>query len=166
MRFRIRRRQSDDDHPHSLRSQRELILALDADVDRQLAAADAASAGITTRASILIAAAGLTSGLQVSEQAVVPAILAVLSALVGVSLLLMRTADEIPILEAETTFWAQPPVVARRNLLHWKNGVLLEREQSLRHRRALLVSGFILLAASISSEMVVGVIHVLSGGGE
>src|SRR3546814_8689657 len=73
---------------------RDLIWALDADVDRQLLGAETASAAISTRASILIAAAGLTSGLQVTELSVVPAVLAALAALVGVALLLMRTADE------------------------------------------------------------------------
>lgn len=153
--------------PPSIRAQRELITALDADVDRQLAAAETASAGVTTRASVLIAAAGVTSGLQVSSTVIIPAILAVLSALVGVGLLLMRTAKEVPILEAEETFWAQPPpVTARRNLMHWKHGVLLEREQSLHRRRAVLVVGFALLAASISTDLMVSIVHVSGGGGE
>ena len=156
----IRLRGRSTPRPRSIRAQRELIAALDADVDRQLAAAETASAGVTTRASVLIAAAGVTSGLQVSSTVIIPAILAVLSALVGVGLLLMRTAKEVPILEAEETFWAQPPVTARRNLMHWKNGVLLEREQSLHRRRAVLVVGFALLAASISTDLMVSIVHV------
>lgn len=148
------------------RAQEELIAALNADVDRQLAAADHASAGMTTRASILIAAAGVTSGLQVSADLGVPAILAVAAALVGVSLLLMRTADEVPIREAEETFWAQPPVVAKRNLMHWKNGVLLANEKSLRRRRIALIAGFVLLASSISWELATGIVQVLLWGGE
>ncbi|KJL32261.1 hypothetical protein [Microbacterium azadirachtae] len=162
----IRRTGRGTPRPPALRAQRELITALDADVDRQLAAAETASAGITTRASVLIAAAGVTSGLQVSSAVVIPAVLAVLSALVGVGLLLMRTAKEVPILEAEETFWAQPPVTARRNILHWKNGVLLERERSLYRRRAVLVVGFALLAASISADLVISIVHVSCGGGE
>lgn len=162
----MRRREAGDVRQGSLESKRELIVALDADVDRQLAAAETASAGITTRASILIAAAGVTSGLQVSAQSVIPAVLAVIGALVGVSLMLMRTATEVPILEAEATFWAQSPMAARRNLVHWKNDVLAEREESLRRRRIVLVSGFALLAASISAELVVRVVHFLTWGGE
>lgn len=158
---RLGRSRADD-----LRWQRELIFALDADVDRQLAAAESASAGVTTRASILIAAAGLTSGLQMSSQLVIPSILTVLAALTGVWLLLMRTAHEVPILEAEETFWTQPAVVARRHLMHWKHGVLLEREHSLRRRRIVLVIGFVLLAGSISWELSVNIVDLVAGGGE
>lgn len=147
-------------------AQDELIAALSADVDRQLVAAEHASAGMTTRASILIAAAGVTSGLQVSADLGVPAVLAVAAALVGVSLMLMRTAEEVPILEAEETFWAQPPVTAKRNLMHWKHRVLLANERSLRRRRVVLVAGFALLASSISWQLATGIIHVLNGGGE
>lgn len=166
MGIRLRRRRLENALPRSLSAQKELITALDADVDRQLAAAETASAGITTRASILIAAAGVTSGLQTSDQSAVPAVLAILATLVGVCLLLMRTAAEVPIVEAEETFWAQSPMVARRNLMHWKNGVLLEREQSLRRRRIALVSGFGLLAASISGELIIKIVNALNGGGE
>ena len=109
MRVRLGRRGPGVVREPSLRLQRALIVALDSDDAREHSAAAAASAGITTRASILIAAAGVTSGLQVSTHSVVPAVLAVVGALVGVSLLLMRTVDEVPILEAEETFWAQPP---------------------------------------------------------
>lgn len=147
-------------------AQGELVAALSADVDRQLTAAEHASAGMATRASILIAAAGVTSGLQVSADLGVPAILAVAAALVGVSLMLMRTAEEVPILEAEETFWAQSPVTAKRNLMHWKNRVLLANERSLRKRRVVLVAGFALLASSISWQLVIGIVNVLNGGGE
>lgn len=150
----------------SLRAQKTLILALDADVNRQLNAAETASTGITTRASILVAAAGVTSGLQLSSQLIVPAILTVAAALVGVGLLVMRTADEIPILEAEKTFWTDAPVVAQRKMLHWKHGVLREREKSLHRRRVVLIVGFALVAVSISWELVVGLLKVVSGGGE
>ncbi|KTR10185.1 hypothetical protein NS330_13355 [Curtobacterium citreum] len=82
------------------------------------------------------------------------------------SLMLMRTAEEVPILEAEETFWAQSPVTAKRNLMHWKNRVLLANERSLRKRRVVLVAGFALLASSISWQLVIGIVNVLNGGGE
>lgn len=149
-----------------MRSQYELVIALDADIDRQLQAADAASAAISTRASILVAAAGLTSGLQTSSVSFTPASLAIVAALVGIALLMMRTATEIPILEAETRFWKNPPAVARRNLLHWKHDVLRERESSLVKRRRALIAGFILLAGSISYELVSSILTSLLEGGE
>lgn len=162
----VRRRHARGVGRGSLHAQQALILALDADVNRQLDAAEAASTGITTRASILIAAAGLTSGLQLSSQLIVPAILTVVAALVGVGLLIMRTANEIPILEAEETFWTDAPAVAQRNILHWKHDVLREREKSLHRRRIVLIVGFALVAVSISWELVVELLKLVSGGGE
>jgi hypothetical protein len=152
--------------PTQMRPQHELIVALDADIDRQLQAADATSAAISTRASILIAAAGLTSGLQTSSVSFTPASLAILAALIGVALLMMRTTTEIPILEAETRFWKNSPAVARRNLMHWKHDVLRERERSLVKRRRVLIAGFILLAGSISYELVSSIVTLLLEGGE
>lgn len=166
MRPRARRKRASDANGEDLHAQQALITALDADVNRQLNAADAASSGITTRASILIAAAGLTSGLQTSTDLIAPAVLTVAAALVGVGLLLMRTANEVPILEAEETFWQEPPVAAQRGLLHWKHGVLREREASLRRRRIVLIIGFALVAVSISWELVADLSQTIAGGGE
>lgn len=150
----------------NLLPQRELINALDADVDRQMQAAETSSAAISTRASILVAAAGLTSGLQTSSVSFVPAALAVLAALIGVALLMMRTASEVPIIEAESTFWNDAPDVARRNLMYWKHSVLREREGSLVRRRRVLIVGFVLLAGSIGFDLVSAIVTSTIGGGE
>lgn len=166
MKLGLRRREAPDRSREDLQAKQALILALDADVSRQLTAAEAASSGITTRASILIAAAGLTSGLQSSSQLVTPVVFTVAAALVGLGLLLMRTANEVPILEAEKTFWNEPPVAAQRALLHWKHGVLREREASLHRRRVVLVIGFALVAISTSWELVTELSQISSRGGD
>lgn len=157
MRFRSRRRDP-------LEQQRTLVVALNADVDRQLASSEAASAAMSTRASILVAAAGLTSGVQLSAQSAWPAVLTAVAALVGVMLLVMRTTSEVPIADAEKQFWTDTPVAAIRNLMHWKLGVLRERERSLSRRRWLLVSGFALLAASIGTDLILNLTMTLGGG--
>ncbi len=144
--------------------QRELVLALSADVDRQLASTEAASAAMSTRAAILIAAAGLTSGVQLSVESALPAVFTALSAIVGVLLLVMRTAPEVPIAEAEAQFWTDDPVVSVRNLMHWKLDVLEERERSLFLRRWVLILGFTLLAASIGTDLVITAVATLGGG--
>jgi hypothetical protein len=149
-----------------MRPQRALIAALSADVDRQLSSAETAAAAQSTRASILIGAAGLTSGFQVSGFSFWPALLAAIAALFGVALLTMRMASEVPIPEAEITFWQDPPDVALRNLLHWKNDVLAERESSLKSRRWVLLIGFALLASSICLELILSAASLLQGGGE
>ncbi|XKH52859.1 hypothetical protein LG284_12810 [Citricoccus nitrophenolicus] len=149
-----------------MHQQHELVAALDADVDRQLAAVQVASSGITTRASILIGAAGLTSGLQLSSISIVPSVLSVLGALIGVALLMMRTATEVPILEAEQTFWQDSPTVARRNLMHWKLGILEDGEKSLRRRRYVLICGFTLLAGSIVCAPASTIFAQFAEGGE
>lgn len=119
---------------------------------------------MSTRASILVAAAGLTSGVQLSTQSAWPAVLTAFAALVGVMLLLMRTASEVPIAEAEDQFWADTPVTAIRNLMHWKLGVLREREHSLSRRRWLLIAGFALLAVSIGTDLILSLTMTLGGG--
>lgn len=147
-----------------MRRQRALIAALSADVDRQLSSAETAAAAQSTRATILIGAAGLTSGFQVSGFSFWPALLAAIAALFGVVLLTMRMASEVPILEAEETFWADPPDVALRNLMHWKHDVLAERESSLKSRRWVLLIGFALLASSICLELILSAANLPHGG--
>lgn len=143
-----------------------MIAALDADVDRQLADAAMASAAISTRAAILVAAAGLTSGLQVTVLSIWPAAMTALSALIGVWLLMMRTSRELPIAEAEERFWNDPPVTARRNVMRWKlSTVLMPREKALKRKRTALVAGFALLAASICLELALNLVAVACGGG-
>lgn len=144
--------------------QRELILALNADVDRQLSSAETASAAMSTRAAVLVAAAGLTSGVQLSAEAALPALFTALSAIAGVILLLMRTAPEVPIHDAEAQFWTDGPVTSIRNLMHWKLDVLKERERSLFRRRVILILGFALLVASISTDSAIAIITAIKGG--
>lgn len=147
-----------------MHAQRELVLALNADVDRQLVSSEASAAAMSTRASLLVAAAGLTSGVQLSAESALPALVTALSAITGVLLLLMRTAPEVPVAEAEAQFWTNPPVVAVRNLMHWKLDVLRERERSLLRRRWVLILGFALLATSIGMDLVITIITILRGG--
>lgn len=148
----------------SLLSQRELILALSADVDRQMTSTEVASAAMSTRAAVLVAAAGFTSGVQLSTDSSLPALFTALSAIVGVMLLLMRTAPEVPIAEAEAQFWTAGPVTSIRNLMYWKLDILHERERSLLRRRRLLILGFTLLTASIGAELAIALITSLQGG--
>ena len=151
-------------HRDAMQAQKELIIGLNAEVDRQLSSTEATSAAISTRASILVAAAGLTSGVQLSAESALPALFTAMSALLGVALLVMRTASEVPISEAEARFWTDSPVVAIRNLMHWKLGVLRERERSLARRRRVLILGFGLLAASIATDLLSTIIQRLAGG--
>ncbi|WEG08639.1 hypothetical protein PU630_15550 [Microbacterium horticulturae] len=114
-----------------------------------------AGGAIATRASVLVAAAGLTSGFQFSAPSLIAALLAACAALTGVALLMMRSTTEVPIEQAEESFWNDSPDEARRNLLHWKLGVLRERERALVRRRRVLVVGFVLLAGSIVVDLVI-----------
>lgn len=146
----------------SIRRKRDLIFALDADIDRQLAESAAAAAGMSTRASILVAAAGLTSGLQYTTASVPPMILTAAAALLGVSLLMMRRSTEVPIVAAEAEFWNDSPTTARRNLMYWKLDVLKERESSLERRRPVLVTGFAVLAASICLDLILTIVNLIT----
>lgn len=147
-----------------LRDQAALIEALDGDIDRQLAESAAAASSISTRASILVAAAGLTSGLQYSTASLIPMILTTAAALIGVGLLLMRRATEVPIEAAEADFWSDPPTTARRNIMYWKLDVLKERESNLERRRPVLVTGFAVLAASICLDLTLTIVSLITEG--
>lgn len=135
-----------------------LILALDAEVDRQRTSVGHRSRAISNRASTLVASAGIITSLQSSSSFSIWFMLSIccglIAAVVGVLVLIPRLGGELDIGQAENDFWNDRDTEAIRNLAQAKLAVLRTDEQALKSRRKLLLWGFILLALSICSSAV------------
>lgn len=132
-----------------------LIDTLAGEVDRQLESVGARSRSMSTRASLLVGAASIVTGLQLLPtsglpwQYVVSVVAGVVAAVLGVIALVPRAAPEVPILTAERTFWNYSPTRAQWTLTHWKLLTLREQEKALKWRARIVVAGFAALTTAI-----------------
>jgi len=138
-----------------LRDRAGLVAILSDEVDRQLQSVGARASSMSTRASLLVGAAGIMTGLQVAPdgdrpwQYIASLVAAGLAALVGVIALIPRGAPEVPILAAERTFWNYTASESRWTLAHWKLDTLRDQERALKWRALVVVAGFASLTIAI-----------------
>ena len=132
---------------------RELIVALSADVDRQLVSVTDRSTAQGTRAAILVASASIATALPAGN---VPDPLYVLalscaaaSALCGVVVILPRVGYEVPVRDVEKDAWNLSATMALRRLMYEKLVVLEHDESALKWRRRVLLGGFSLLVLTL-----------------
>ncbi len=115
---------------------------------------------MSTRASILVGAASIVTGLQLPEASASSAwfllaiAAAVLAVVLGVIVLLPGRGKEVQVLEAETEFWNSTDSRAIWTLSHWKLDALKAQEKRLKNRAVVLVVGFAALGASLSLSFV------------
>lgn len=142
-------------HEKNLRSHRHLLDALDKEVEAQRISNDSRSASMTTRSSILVAAAGVVGGLQIAASHSrtwfeLAAASAALAAIVGVVGMWPRTGPENDVGDLEAELWPMSKNMSAYTLMHRKLEILKLDEAALRRRRYWVVAGFTLLALSIS----------------
>ena len=110
-----------------------------------------------SRASILIAAASLSTALQVGQQGpwfLAAVWLSVTSALLGALVLLPRMGDQLNIKKNEDDLWGLDPVAFSRDLMHQKWDLIREDEKALRWRRYVLLGGYAALALSLAAAAI------------
>lgn len=146
----------------SVSDRRVLIIALDAEVDRQRDSAGQRANAISNRASTLVASAGIIASLQASEIWNIWFILGIFcsaaAGVLGVLVLVPRLGGELDVAQAERDNWNDRDTEAIRNLTNAKLSVLRSDEKALKKRRKLLLWGFALLAAATCSS----VAHLMS----
>jgi hypothetical protein len=134
---------------------KDLILELlDHEVDRQRADVASRGAMVATRATVLIASASIITSLQSDPGGpafIATVILTATAAMTGVVVLVMRSGDELSIVELEKALWPMATNEARRDLVYQKLYALRGDEKRLRRRARTLNVGFALLAASLIS---------------
>lgn len=137
-----------------LRERRGLIDNLSAEVDRQRASHAGRTNAMTTRLSILVAAASVTGGLQLGVDKptawyVVGVFLAGAAALLGAAGLWPVSGTENGIEELQNELWNKSPDEAAYILMHRKLEILRDEEKVLTIRAWLSRFGFGALAMSI-----------------
>jgi hypothetical protein len=147
---------SDEIEERQLSERRHVVDALAAELDVQRQSFIARSSSMNTRLSILVAAASLTSGLQVASHQsrawlIVAVCLSAAGAVCGVFALLPRTGGENGIEALQAELWNETPARAAYLLLHRKLEILKDDEKSLHRKRWLAIAGFAFLAMSIVS---------------
>lgn len=137
-----------------VRERRGLIDLLSAEVDKQRESYASRSGSMNTRLSVLIAAASLVSGLQISTHQphfwyIVGVCLAAAAALSGVIALWPRSGGENGVADLQNELWNLKPDMAAYVLMHRKLEVLRADEKTLHWRKTFATAGFLLLALSI-----------------
>ncbi|NOJ58977.1 hypothetical protein [Arthrobacter sp. 260] len=139
------------------RRNKELLSALHQETDLQREDVSLRTGMMSTRASILVAAASLSTALQSGQQGLffVAAIwLSVLAAILGAVVLLPRLGDQLSIQGNETDLWDSDEVELNRDLMHQKLSILRQDEKSLLWRRQVLLSGYTVLALSLAAAAI------------
>lgn len=117
------------------------------------------------RASVLVASAGILTGLQTSGSwsllFAISVSFSAIAAVLGVLVLVPRLGGEVNIDQAEKDYWNNLDAEAIRNLTKYKLDILRVDESALKKRRTLLLLGFGALAASICF----GSVHILLSAG-
>lgn len=134
-----------------------LLAALHQETDLQRADVSSRTGMMSTRASILIAAASLSTALQVGQQGpwfLAAVWLSAASAISGAVVLLPRLGDQFAIEENEKHLWDQDPLELNRDLMHQKLHVLREDEKALFWRRYVLLAGYTALALSLGAAAI------------
>ncbi|WP_146070884.1 hypothetical protein [Arthrobacter sp. B1805] len=140
-----------------LRRNKALIAAIHQETDAQRADVASRTGTMHTRASILIAAASLSTALQVGQQGpwFVGAVwLSVTSAILGALVLLPGLGDQLNIEQNEKDLWGQEPTEFSRDLMHQKWDLLREDEKALFWRRNVLLTGYAALALSLAAAAI------------
>jgi hypothetical protein len=140
-----------------LRRNKALIAALHQETDAQRADVASRAGMMSTRASILIAAASLSTALQVGQQGpwfVAAVWLSVTSAILGALVLLPRLGDQLNIKQNEDDLWGQDPAEFSRDLMHQKLTLLRGDEKALYWRRYVLLAGYTALALSLAAAAI------------
>lgn len=142
-----------------LRRNRVLIDALSADADRQLAAVERRHEAVVSRASLLIAAAGVSGSLLAPSDATVASVFSTVAtiaslaaAAVAVAVLFMRLrATEVDLEGALAQYWDDDPAEAIRNFTTYRMQVVRDDERALVRRTALLHSAFALFVVALAA---------------
>lgn len=140
-----------------LRRNEALLAALDKETDAQRADVASRAGMMSTRASILIAAASLSTALQAGQQGpwFLAAIwLSVASAILGAVVLLPTVGDQLNIKQNENDLWGQDPAQFTRDLMHQKRDLLQGDETTLFWRRRVLLAGYSALALSLAAAAI------------
>ena len=137
-----------------MRDRRGLIDLLSAEIDKQRDSFASRSGSMNTRLSVLIAAASLVSGMQISAHQphfwyLVGTCFAASAALSGVIALWPRTGGENGVANLQDELWNLGPDMAAYVLMHRKLEVLRADEKTLHWRKIFATVGFLLLAFSI-----------------
>ena len=137
-----------------LKDRQILIQSLSAEVDRQRDSVSGRANSMTTRLSILVAAASVTGGLQLGIDTptiwyVVGVFLAGAAALLGAAGLWPVSGTENGIEELQNELWNMAPAEAAYVLMHRKLEILRDEEKVLTVRAWLSRLGFSALALSI-----------------
>lgn len=137
-----------------LRERREIIDALGAEVERQRESLSVRASAMTTRLSVLVAAASVTGGLQLTQGQptpwyVVGVFLAGMAALLGGVGLWPRGGGENGVEDLQDELWNEPPAVAAYVLVHRKLEILKDDESTLKFRAWFARFGFLALGLSV-----------------
>jgi hypothetical protein len=128
-------------------NRRALIERLLVDSERQLSANSATASSLATRASILIASASITIGLQLTRPAhagwyVLALSCSAIAALCGAVVALARRSREVDLVDLESKAWNETDTIAARRLLYSRIAILRVDRRSLFWRAIVLVVGF------------------------
>jgi hypothetical protein len=137
-----------------LSERRGLIDELSAEVDRQRASYSERASAMTTRLSILVAAASLTASMQLNVDVltgwyVVGVFMAGGAALVGAAGLWPVSGSENGVKDLQDELWNESPDRAAYILMHRKLDILRDDERVLAVRAWLSRVGFALLGLSV-----------------
>lgn len=137
-----------------LTKRRGLIDDLSAEVDRQRTGHAGRASAMTTRLSILVAAASVTGSMQLGEQAptawyIVGVFLAGLAALLGAAGLWPVSGSENGVDDLKNELWNEPPDRAAYILMDRKLEILRDDEKVLAVRAWLSRFGFTSLGLSV-----------------
>lgn len=137
-----------------LRRNKELLAALHQETDHQRADVSSRAGMMSTRASILIAAASLSTALQSGQQGpwfLAAVWLSVVSAILGAVVLLPRLGSQLGVEQNEKNLWDQNPTEFIRDLMHQKLRILRRDEKAMLWRRYVLLAGYTALALSLAA---------------
>ena len=140
----------------ALHKRRSLIDDLSAEVDRQRESNAGRANAMTTRLSILVAAASVTGGLQLgvaqpTSWYIVGVFLAGLAALLGAAGLWPVSGTENGVDDLKNELWNMAPAEAAYVFMHRKLEILRDEEKLLGARAWLSRFGFAALALSIGA---------------
>lgn len=139
------------------RRNKELLTALHRETDYQRADVAARTGKISTKASILIASASISSALQYDAQGfwfLAAVWLSVVAAVLGALVLLPRVGSHLAVEAYEQELWGEEPSEVHRDLMYQKLRILRQDEKALLWRRKILLVGYAALAVSLLSAAI------------